>query len=66
MLTEPPLNPLKHRERMAEVMFETFSSPALYVSIQAVLALYGSGRTTGNRYWLSVGHTIHLVLRLWK
>lgn len=28
-------------------MFETFNSPAFYVSIQAVLSLYGAGRTTG-------------------
>jgi len=28
-------------------MFETFNTPAMYVSIQAVLSLYASGRTTG-------------------
>merc|ERR1719466_681446 len=28
-------------------MFETFSTPAMYVAIQAVLSLYASGRTTG-------------------
>jgi len=28
-------------------MFETFSAPAMYIAIQAVLALYASGRTTG-------------------
>ena len=28
-------------------MFETFNAPAMYVSIQAVLSLYSSGRTTG-------------------
>ena len=28
-------------------MFETFNTPAMYMSIQAVLALYVSGRTTG-------------------
>jgi len=28
-------------------MFETFSVPAFYVQIQAVLSLYTSGRTTG-------------------
>lgn len=28
-------------------MFETFNVPALYTSIQAVLSLYASGRTTG-------------------
>jgi actin beta/gamma 1 len=28
-------------------MFETFNVPAMYISIQAVLSLYASGRTTG-------------------
>ena len=28
-------------------MFETFNTPAMYVGIQAVLALYASGRTSG-------------------
>jgi len=32
---------------MTQIMFETFSTPAMYISIQAVLSLYASGRTTG-------------------
>ena len=40
VLTEPPLNPAGNRERLAEVMFETFGVPSMYIGIQAVLALY--------------------------
>ncbi len=29
------------------MLFETFNVPALYMSVQAVLSLYASGRTTG-------------------
>jgi len=32
---------------MTQIMFETFSVPAFFVQIQAVLSLYASGRTTG-------------------
>ncbi|KAI5964247.1 ARP1 [Candida pseudojiufengensis] len=47
LITEAPLNPRSNRDKMCQIMFEQFNIPCLYLSIQAVLALYASGRTTG-------------------
>lgn len=40
--TEPPLNPPENREFAAEVMFETFGVPSLYIGVQAILALHAA------------------------
>ena len=47
LLTEAPLQPKENRIRMAEILFETFGVPALYVATQAILALYAAGKVTG-------------------
>ena len=33
-LTEPPLNTPENREYTAEIMFETFNVPGLYIAVQ--------------------------------
>jgi len=47
LLTEPPLNPPENREQIAEIMFETFNVPGLYIGVQAVLALIASRLAKG-------------------
>jgi len=60
LLTDPPLNPKANREKMAQIMFDGFNVPVMYVAIQAVLALYASGRTTGNVFDIGDGVS-HMV-----
>ena len=45
VLTEPPMNPPENRESIAEIFFETFNVPGLYIGVQAVFALLGCSRT---------------------
>ena len=47
LMTEPSQNPKPNREKLTQMMFEVFNVPFLYINVQAVLALYESGRTTG-------------------
>ncbi|KAI4267964.1 MAG: hypothetical protein LQ337_008105 [Flavoplaca oasis] len=47
LLTEPPMNPLKNREQMCDYMFEKYNFGGVYVAIQAVLALYAQGLSSG-------------------
>ena len=51
LLNEAPMNPKENRERMPQIMLETFNVSSrrfhVAISIQATLPLCSAGRTTG-------------------
>ena len=59
VLTEAPLNPKANLEHMTQIMYQTFSTPAMYAAIQFGLSLYDSSRTTGRVLRLMA--TVHLI-----
>ena len=56
LLTEPPLNPKANREKMIQIMFETFNCTGTYVAIPGVLSVYASGRSAA--FVLDVGEGV--------
>ena len=45
VLTESPINPPENRENIAEIFFETFNVPELYIGIQEAFSLIGCNKT---------------------
>lgn len=44
LITEPIMNPKSNRERMLQLLFETFDVPAAWIAIQGVMSVYSTGR----------------------
>lgn len=47
LVTESPFNPRVIKEKMTEVFFEVFKTPAMYMTMRNVLSLYPSGCLSG-------------------
>ena len=47
LFTEPANNPKANRQRLIQIMFETFNVPSFSLDMQAVLSLYSSNQHTG-------------------
>lgn len=47
LITQPPKNPQRDKEKFAELLFDKFNVPALYEEVHSVLTFYSSGRSTG-------------------
>ena len=60
LLTHAPHNPKANREKMTEIMFETFATPAMYAAVPAVLSLFAAKRTTGIAFDSGEGYS-HII-----
>ena len=47
MITEAPNNQRENREKIAQIMFETFNVPCLYIANQSPLSLHSAGKFDG-------------------
>ena len=56
LITECSENQRKNRNWMAQIMFETFNIPGLYISNPGVLSLYSGGKFTGTA--IDLGHSV--------
>lgn len=62
MLTEVPLNNKINREKTAQIMFEIFNTPGMYIAQSAILSLYSTGKTTGIIIDIGHGSTHHVQI----
>ncbi|XP_059958362.1 actin-like protein 7A [Mesoplodon densirostris] len=60
LVSDPPLSPHTNREKYAEMLFETFKTPAMHIACQSRLSMYSYGRTSG--LVVEVGHGVSYVV----
>eukprot|EP01105_Mastigella_eilhardi_P018376 TRINITY_DN4244_c0_g1_i1.p1 TRINITY_DN4244_c0_g1~~TRINITY_DN4244_c0_g1_i1.p1 ORF type:complete len:1146 (+),score=215.48 TRINITY_DN4244_c0_g1_i1:73-3510(+) len=64
IITDEPFCPAANREKLTQLLFETFNVPAAFVISNPVLALYASGRTTG--IVLSIGDGVAFAVPVYE
>lgn len=64
LVSDPPLSPHTNREKYAEMLFETFSTPAMHIAYQSRLSMYSYGRTSG--MVVEVGHGVSYVVPIYE
>lgn len=64
LLTDSSLSPKINREKMAQIMFETFNVKSFYVCSQELLSIYPSGCTTGIVY--NGGYSVSQIVPIYN
>ncbi|XP_004580981.2 actin-like protein 7A [Ochotona princeps] len=64
LVSDPPLSPHTNREKYAEMLFETFNTPAMHIAYQSRLSMYSYGRTSG--LVVEVGHGVSYVVPIYE
>ncbi|XP_037653034.1 actin-like protein 7A [Choloepus didactylus] len=64
LVSDPPLSPHTNREKYAEMLFESFNTPAMHIAYQSRLSMYSYGRTSG--LVVEVGHGVSYVVPIYE
>ncbi|XP_036595192.1 actin-like protein 7A [Trichosurus vulpecula] len=64
LVSDPPLGPYTNREKYAEMLFESFNTPAMHIAYQSRLSMYSYGKTSG--LVVEVGHGVSYVVPIFE
>jgi len=64
LISEPCENPKENRYHMAEILFEKYKVPSLYIASQPVLSLYSTGKSSG--LVVEVGHSVSQIVPIFE
>ncbi|XP_026478012.1 actin-3-like isoform X1 [Ctenocephalides felis] len=64
LMTESAISEKSNRTKMTQIMFEKFSTPAMFLATPAVLSLYACGRTTG--VVVDIGHGVSHTVPIYQ